>query len=224
MSEIIETYQEEQERLAAPELSGMAFATVVSVNEDGLELRFDGEEEASTKRYPCNVGVKFTAGQRALLMKVNGSYVALCPVGLQGGGGGGEHYAVFAVGQDGLVPGPAAGETEKYLRGDGTWAAPGGGGASISVSSNKRSISVGTVEAQSVVCGTVGDIAPSGAFHMGVVGVYTNNNDLVACAAPTALSDEQGGAATIRYQVANPKTTARSNVYLHIVVRYLSIS
>lgn len=228
MSEIIETYQEEQERLASPELPGMAFATVVSVNEDGLELRFDGEEEAASKHYPCNVGVSFSAGQRALLMKVNGSYVALCPVGLQGGGGGGggggENYEVFSVGQNGLVPGPNSAETGKYLRGDGEWATPGGGGASISVSSNKRSISVGTVEAQSVVCGTVGDIAPSGAFHMGVVGVYTNNNDLVACAAPTALSDEQGGAATIRYQVANPKTTARSNVYLHIVVRYLSIS
>lgn len=89
MSEIIETYQEEQERLASPELPGMAFATVVSVNEDGLELRFDGEEEAASKRYPCNVGVTFEPGQRALLMKVNGSYVALCPVGLQGGGGGG---------------------------------------------------------------------------------------------------------------------------------------
>lgn len=88
MSEIIETYQEEQERLASPKLPGLAFATVVSVNEDGLELRFDGEEAAASKRYPCNVGVKFEAGQRALLMKVNGSYVALCPVGLQGGGGG----------------------------------------------------------------------------------------------------------------------------------------
>ena len=89
MSEIIETYQQEQEQLGKTELPQMAFATVVSVNNDGLELQFDGEETASTKRFPCNTGVSFAVGQRVLLMKVNGSYVALCPVGLQGGGGGG---------------------------------------------------------------------------------------------------------------------------------------
>lgn len=89
MSEIIETYQQEQEQLGKTELPQMAFATVVSVNNDGLELIFDGETEASTKRFPCNTGVSFAVGQRVLMMKVNGSYVALCPVGLQGGGGGG---------------------------------------------------------------------------------------------------------------------------------------
>lgn len=89
MSEIIETYQQEQEQLGKIELPQMAFATVVSVNNDGLELIFDGETEASTKRFPCNTGVSFAVGQRVLMMKVNGSYVALCPVGLQGGGGGG---------------------------------------------------------------------------------------------------------------------------------------
>lgn len=88
MSEIIETYQQEQEQLGKTELPQMAFATVVSVNNDGLELIFDGETEASTKRFPCNTGVSFAVGQRVLLMKVNGSYVALCPVGLRGGGGG----------------------------------------------------------------------------------------------------------------------------------------
>lgn len=89
MSEIIETYQQEQEQLGKTELPQMAFATVVSVNNDGLELIFDGETEASTKRFPCNTGVSFEVDQRVLMMKVNGSYVALCPVGLQGGGGGG---------------------------------------------------------------------------------------------------------------------------------------
>ena len=89
MSDIIETYQQEQKQLLQPEMPGMAFAAVVSVNEYGLELQFDGEETASTKRFPCNTGVSFAVGQRVLLMKVNGSYVALCPVGLRGGGGGG---------------------------------------------------------------------------------------------------------------------------------------
>lgn len=89
MSDIIETYQQEQKQLSQPEMPGMAFAAVVSVNEDGIELQFDGEETASTKRFPCNTGVSFAVGQRVLMMKVNGSYVALCPVGLHGGGGGG---------------------------------------------------------------------------------------------------------------------------------------
>lgn len=224
MSEIIETYQEEQERLAAPELPSMAFATVVSVNEDGLELRFDGEEEAASKRYPCNVGVTFEAGQRALLMKVNGSYVALCPVGLQGGGGG-EHYEVFSVGQNGLVPGPAAGETEKYLRGDGTWAAPGGsGGQTITVSSYSHSVSIGTLNKQAVSVGTFTDSAPSDCYHMGVAGVYTNSNYVVANAAPTSLSDAKGGSATIRYQAANPTASSRSGVTLYVIMRYLKIT
>ena len=89
MSDILTTYQAEQEQLGKTELPGMALATVVSVNEDGLEIIFDGEEEASTKHFPCNTGVSFEADQRVLLMKVNGSYIVLCPVGLRGGGGGG---------------------------------------------------------------------------------------------------------------------------------------
>lgn len=40
-----------------------------------------------------------------------------------------------AAGAKGLVPAPASGDNEKYLRGDGTWATPsgGGGGSSITV-------------------------------------------------------------------------------------------
>lgn len=35
-----------------------------------------------------------------------------------------------AAGASGLVPAPASGDHEKYLRGDGTWAVPSGGGGS----------------------------------------------------------------------------------------------
>lgn len=115
MSEIIETYQEEQEQLEKPELPGMAFATVVSVNEDGLELIFDGEDEASTKHFPCNTGVSFEADQRVLLMKVNGSYVALCPVGLRGGGGGGG--GEFEVVKHSFSVGSLNSQTLKFLNG-----------------------------------------------------------------------------------------------------------
>ena len=110
MSEIIETYQQEQEKLGKTELPQMAFATVVSVHNDGLELRFDGEPEASTKHFPCNTGVSFGAGQRVLMMKVNGSYVALCPVGLQGGGSGG-----FEVVKHSFSVGSLGSRALKYL-------------------------------------------------------------------------------------------------------------
>lgn len=223
MSEIIETYQQEQERLAKPELPGMAFATVVSVNEDGLELQFDGEDEASTKRFPCNTGVSFSTGQRVLLAKVNGSYVALCPVGWKGGGGGGQ-YDVFSVGHDGLVPGPTSAQTQQFLRGDGSWADPGGGGGSVTVSHYLKQISIGSVGANSVVSGTTSDSAPSGAFHMGIVGVYANSNYLVADAGISSMSDGTGGSVSISYHVGNPTGSARSGVTLSIMMRYLKFN
>lgn len=85
MSEIIETYQEEQERLGKISLPDMVYATVVSQDDNGLQLLFDGEDDASTKRYPYNLSGSYGEGQRVLSAKVNGKYVVLFPVGLHGG-------------------------------------------------------------------------------------------------------------------------------------------
>lgn len=80
MSEIIETYQEEKEIHPAEDQS-LAVATVAAVTANGLRVKFDGEDKASQKTYPCNVGAVFSAGDRVLMQKVSGMYVAICPVG-----------------------------------------------------------------------------------------------------------------------------------------------
>lgn len=80
MSDIITTYQQMQQ-LNKPERSDFAFATVVSVATSGLTVRFDGEAAASSKRFRRNTSITFTTGQRVLMVKVNGQYVVLCPVG-----------------------------------------------------------------------------------------------------------------------------------------------
>lgn len=80
MSDIIETYQEEQ-KIQPPKLAQIAFAKVVSVSADGVKVRFDGESTDSTKYFLRNQSVTFSTGQRVLMLKVNGEYIVICPVG-----------------------------------------------------------------------------------------------------------------------------------------------
>lgn len=58
-----------------------AFATVESVESDGLRLQFDGEEEAGDKHYKCNTFFRFTEGDRVYCVKDSGSFVAICKIG-----------------------------------------------------------------------------------------------------------------------------------------------
>lgn len=80
MSNIIQTYQEEQ-KIKQPKASAFAFAKVVSSGTSGVMVRFDGESANSSKAYRRNTDATFTAGQRVLMMKVDGEYIVLCPVG-----------------------------------------------------------------------------------------------------------------------------------------------
>ena len=84
MSELIETYAEQQE-LEAQEYkdTGWALATVDSVDSDGVTLIFPGESASGGKKYKRNrnPSVTFSAGQRVLLAKVSGTYVVVCRVG-----------------------------------------------------------------------------------------------------------------------------------------------
>ena len=56
-------------------------ATVGSVHSDGLTLIFDGQTEATQKRYKRNTAVTFTAGQRVKVVKISGTYIVEYPIG-----------------------------------------------------------------------------------------------------------------------------------------------
>ena len=80
MSDIIESYQEEKSLEKTPEPT-IALATVSTNGNDGVSVVFDGESEASTKKYPKNITARLAVGDRVLMQKINGNYVALCPLG-----------------------------------------------------------------------------------------------------------------------------------------------
>lgn len=80
MSDILETYQEEQEIQEAPEASAL-IASIISIDQNGVGLRFDGSTADSSKSYPRNTGVVLSVGQRVIVQKINGEFVVMAPVG-----------------------------------------------------------------------------------------------------------------------------------------------
>lgn len=85
MSDIIETYQAEEE-IKQPEESRFAFGRVADIAADGLTIIFDGEGgTASTKKFLRNSAINFEVGQRVLLEKIDGQYIVCFPVSLNGG-------------------------------------------------------------------------------------------------------------------------------------------
>lgn len=74
------SYQDEKRRIVE-EPSQANFATVVGVYEDGLQLQFDGESEATAKRYRYNKSITFKLGDRVKVTRVSGTYVAEYPIG-----------------------------------------------------------------------------------------------------------------------------------------------
>lgn len=57
------------------------FATVAGVYNDGLSLRFDGEDTPSEKHYQCNSFVVFKVGDRVRIIEDSGTYVVEYPIG-----------------------------------------------------------------------------------------------------------------------------------------------
>lgn len=74
------TYQEEM-ALILSEPADAEMATIAQVYADGVTLFFNGQTAPSQKRYQCNAGEKFAAGDRVYLAKVSGTYVVLFPIG-----------------------------------------------------------------------------------------------------------------------------------------------
>ena len=81
---IVETPQagENEERVE------VRLATVAEVLNDGLRLKFDGSDAATTKIYKCNASCMFTVGDRVKVTKHSGTYLVDYVIGAPGGGGG----------------------------------------------------------------------------------------------------------------------------------------
>lgn len=58
----------------------LLMATVGAVSSSGITLKFDGQDQATTKRYKSNKSITFSAGQRVLVAKVSGTYIVICAV------------------------------------------------------------------------------------------------------------------------------------------------
>lgn len=54
------------------------FARIGTVHTDGVTLIFAGQTSESTKHYPANRDVTFSAGDKVLLYKASGTYVVVC--------------------------------------------------------------------------------------------------------------------------------------------------
>ncbi len=55
-------------------------ATVSSVSAAGITLKFDGDEQPTTKRYKYNTAIKFSVGQRVKVAKISGTYIVEYPI------------------------------------------------------------------------------------------------------------------------------------------------
>lgn len=54
------------------------FAKIGTVYPDGVTLIFAGQTAESSKHYPANRDVSFSAGDKVLLYKASGTYVVVC--------------------------------------------------------------------------------------------------------------------------------------------------
>lgn len=88
MNDIIETIPQAGETRKNSEIR---LATVAEVLTNGLKLRFDGSDAATSKIYKCNSACSFSVGDRVKVTKCSGTYVVDYVIGgpSSGGGGGG---------------------------------------------------------------------------------------------------------------------------------------
>ena len=75
--------------------------TVAAKNEEGLQIRFDGDEETGEKYYKCNTSIRFDVGDRVLTLPISGTYIVFCKIGAPGGPVSKTDAMVNAVGADG---------------------------------------------------------------------------------------------------------------------------
>ena len=69
---------------------GFYLGTVADVSSDGVKILFDGQSEATEKRYKqLNTGITLATDDRIVAMKISGSYVVLGRIAYNQSGGGG---------------------------------------------------------------------------------------------------------------------------------------
>lgn len=69
---------------------GFYLGTVADVSSDGVKILFDGQSEATEKRYKqLNTGITLAQDDRIVAMKISGSYVVLGRIAYNQSGGGG---------------------------------------------------------------------------------------------------------------------------------------
>ena len=74
-------YQKEREYEAEAEgVPAHQIATVGAVSASGITLIFPGQTTASTKKYPYNKSVTFTAGDKVYIAKARGTYIVICKI------------------------------------------------------------------------------------------------------------------------------------------------
>lgn len=76
-----------------------ATAIVTEIAEDGLKLKFPGEETGGEKVYPCNAGCSFAVGDRVVVYPDSGTFIVMFPLGAPGSrftlpSGGGDGYVL----------------------------------------------------------------------------------------------------------------------------------
>lgn len=74
--------------------------TVAAKNEEGLQIQFDGDDEAGEKYYKCNTAIRFDVGDRVLTLPISGTYIVFCKIGAPGGPVSKTDAMVNAVGAD----------------------------------------------------------------------------------------------------------------------------
>ena len=118
------------EAVEAGEPVEVNLATVTAVTAVGLQIRIDGDEQASSKAYPCNSGARFQVGQRVRIKPDSGTYIVEYPVGapmatypIPSGGSAGQvmgkasddSYALEWITISGAHGSPAAGAANQVL-------------------------------------------------------------------------------------------------------------
>lgn len=187
MNDIIETIPQAGENRKNSEIR---LATVAEVLTNGLKLRFDGSNAATSKIYKCNSACSFSVGDRVKVTKCSGTYVVDYVIGgpSSGGGGGTTNYndlnnkpSISGVtlsgnktpAQLGIHSIPAGGSTGQVLKKrtntsyDADWAEESGGGGGTTDYddlTDKPSINGITLAGNKVTADLKINLSPNSAF------------------------------------------------------------